>query len=67
MTYDEADRIYRDVTPTTHINLKNYIDCSNEFGLRKPKFGTDLLWFITIEYRWRVPNCDYPKGDIYTD
>lgn len=31
-------------------------------------FGiTFLLWFITIEYRWRVPNCGYPKGDIYTD
>lgn len=44
MTYDEADRIYRDVTPTTHINLKNYIDCSDEFGLRNPKFGTDKIY-----------------------
>ena len=37
------------------------------FGLFVNAWMPFLLWFITIEYRWRVPNCDYPKGDIYTD
>lgn len=28
---------------------------------------TFIKWYITLEFRWRVANCNYPKGEVYTD
>lgn len=31
-------------------------------------FGlTFIKWYITLEFRWRVANCGYPKGEPYID
>ena len=31
-------------------------------------FGlTFIKWYITLAFRWRVANCGYPKGEVYTD
>ena len=28
---------------------------------------TFIKWYITLEFRWRVANCGYPKGEVYVD
>jgi hypothetical protein len=32
-----------------------------DFGL------TIIKWYVTLKFRWRVANCGYPKGEVYTD
>jgi hypothetical protein len=28
---------------------------------------TFLWWYVTLDIRWRVANCGYPKGEVYQD
>lgn len=28
---------------------------------------TLIKWYITLEFRWRVANLGYPKGEVYED
>ena len=39
-----------------------------EYDWYRLRFGITILkFYITIECRWRVPNCGYEKGEIYYD
>lgn len=57
--FGKADKIY---------GLFGGIQYYERFDWNHIGFGiTFLKWYITLEFRWRVANCGYPKGEPYID
>ncbi len=51
-----------------HYGLFGGFDYHERFDWNHIAFGlTFIKWYITLEFRWRVANCGYPKGEVYTD
>lgn len=51
-----------------YFGLFGGIQCYELFDWNHIALGITIIkWYITLEFRWRVSNCGYPKGEVYND
>lgn len=57
--FGKADEIY---------GLVGGIQYYENFDWNHVTLGITIIkWYVTLKFRWRVANCGYPKGEVYTD